>query len=142
LVGLGDFVDAYPADLSGGMRQRVGLARALAVEPAVLLMDEPFGALDALTRELMQELLLRVWERRRPTVVFVTHDIDEALFLADRIVIMGTRPGRIRQEITVDFPRPRSAEIRGLAEFGSLRTTISRLVREESLRNFNGEEER
>lgn len=136
LVGLGDFADAYPSALSGGMRQRVGLARALAIEPPVLLMDEPFGALDALTRELMQELLLRIWESQRPTVVFVTHDVDEAVFLADRIVVMGTRPGRIRAALNVEIPRPRTIDSRRHPQFAELRTAIGQLIRDESQRNF------
>ncbi|MGC4074403.1 MAG: ABC transporter ATP-binding protein [Nibricoccus sp.] len=136
MVGLGDYAEAYPAALSGGMRQRVGLARALAVEPPVLLMDEPFGALDALTRDLMQELLLRLWEKHRNTVVFITHDVDEAVFLSDRVIVMATRPGRVRADIRINLPRPRTAEMRDLPEFTRLRREINQLIREESLRNF------
>jgi NitT/TauT family transport system ATP-binding protein len=136
MVGLGDYAEAYPTALSGGMRQRVGLARALAVEPPVLLMDEPFGALDALTRDLMQELLLRLWEKHRNTVVFITHDVDEAVFLSDRVIVMATRPGRVRADIRIDLPRPRTAEMRDLPEFTRLRREINQLIREESLRNF------
>ena len=107
LVGLGGFENRYPAQLSGGMQQRVEIARVLINHPRVLLMDEPFGALDALTRNMMQELLLEVWEKIKTTVVFVTHDIDEALFLADRVIVMTHRPGRLLADIPIDFPRPR-----------------------------------
>ena len=108
-VGLAGFEGRYPRELSGGMQQRVEIARVLINRPRVLLMDEPFGALDALTRAHMQELLLDLWNRLRTTILFVTHDIDEALFLADRVLIIGPRPGRILEELTVPFPRPRHA---------------------------------
>jgi len=110
-VGLEGFGARYPSELSGGMKQRVAIARSLANDPAVLLMDEPFGALDSQTRQTMQQLLLRVWEHKRKTVLFVTHDIDEAIYLADRVVVMSGRPGRIVKELTVDFPRPREDEL-------------------------------
>ena len=110
-VGLAGFEDRYPSQLSGGMQQRVEIARVLINQPHVLLMDEPFGALDALTRVKMQQLLLQVWERIRTTVVFVTHDIDEALFLADRIVMMSARPGRVVEQIVLPFERPRGASL-------------------------------
>ncbi len=108
LVGLEAFAEALPVQLSGGMRQRVGIARVLVMDPRALLMDEPFGALDAQTRLAMQQLLLDVWQTLETTVLFVTHDIDEAILLADRICMMSARPGRIIREIAVDLPRPRS----------------------------------
>lgn len=110
LVGLTGFEDAYPRQLSGGMMQRVALARALANDPEVLLMDEPFGALDSQTRTLMQELLLSVWEVSHKTVLFVTHDVDEAILLGDRVFVMTAQPGRIKAEIEIDLPRPRHVE--------------------------------
>jgi len=129
LVNLSDFAHEYPKALSGGMRQRVAIARALAMEPEVLLMDEPFGALDAQTRTRMQELLLEIWTRAKRTVVFVTHDIEEAVFLADRILVMGTRPGRIVEEIVVDLPRPRTIECVASAEFAEYRRNIIDMLR-------------
>jgi NitT/TauT family transport system ATP-binding protein len=111
LVGLDGFAQAYPAQLSGGMQQRVGLARVLINQPRVMLMDEPFAALDAQSRVMMQELLLHLWHEVRTTILFVTHDVDEAIFLADRIAIMTARPGRLKQELAVPLPRPRTLEM-------------------------------
>ncbi len=127
-VGLADKAGHYPGQLSGGMRQRVALARTLAARPAVLLMDEPFGALDAQTRLSMQELLLRVWEAHRTTVLFITHDIDEALVLSDRVLVMSTAPGRFIDEIAVDSPRPRDIEAID-ATFIARRSRMLRLLR-------------
>ncbi|MBL0936894.1 MAG: ABC transporter ATP-binding protein [Rhizobiaceae bacterium] len=124
LVGLGSFADYHPHQLSGGMRQRVNIARALAVDPAVLLMDEPFGALDAQTREVMGDELLRIWERDRKTALFVTHDIDEAIFLADKVVVMGRNPGHIKDVIKVDLPRPRRGEMLDSDAFAEYRRRL------------------
>lgn len=134
LVGLNGFENAYPAQLSGGMRQRVALARALANDPKVLLMDEPFGALDSQTRSLMQELLLEIWERDHKTVLFITHDIDEAIFLGDRVYVMTARPGRIKEEITVGIPRPRSMDVLTSPEFTELKRSVMALIREETMK--------
>ena len=133
LVGLAAFADAYPAELSGGMQQRVALARVLALEPRMLLMDEPFGALDAQTRELMQEELTAIWQQHRRTVLFVTHDIDEAVYLSDRIVVFSARPGRLKADLRVDLPRPRVPELRKSAAFSDLRNRIWDLLRDEVL---------
>jgi NitT/TauT family transport system ATP-binding protein len=133
-VGLRGFEASYPAELSGGMRQRVGIARVLIMEPRVLLMDEPFGSLDAQTRSLMQELLLALWQRHQQTVLFITHDIEEALLLADRVCVMTARPGRIKKSIPVPMPRPRSIELTLSPEFNALRREVLELIREESVR--------
>jgi len=132
MIGLRDFRNHYPAELSGGMKQRAALARVLAFDPKVLLMDEPFGALDAQTRETMQEELTRLWERTGKTIVFVTHDIEEAVYLGDRVVVMSARPGRIRQEITIDLPRPRGLEIKKSMQCHEYRNHIWDLIRSES----------
>jgi NitT/TauT family transport system ATP-binding protein len=134
LVGLDRFRDAYPSQLSGGMRQRVAIARALSYKPEVLLMDEPFGALDAQTRQLMQELLTRVWEEHRLTVMFVTHDIDEAVFLSDRVFVMTSRPGRIKESIEIELERPRTFDLFSVPEFFEYKAKLLESVREESLR--------
>ncbi|NPV56046.1 MAG: ABC transporter ATP-binding protein [Anaerolineae bacterium] len=133
LVGLGGFEGAFPNQLSGGMRQRVAIARALVARPKILLMDEPFGALDAQTRLLMQELLLDVWERERVTVLFVTHDVEEAIVLSDRIYVMTARPGRVKAEVVVDLPRPRSfLEAEFDPRFQALRRQLLGLIRSEA----------
>jgi NitT/TauT family transport system ATP-binding protein len=119
LVGLDGFERYYPWQLSGGMRQRANLARALAINPQVLLMDEPFSALDAQTREIMQTELLRIWESGRKTVVFITHQIDEAVFLSDRVVVLGRRPGRIREIVSIDLPRPRPLSVKRTPAFAA-----------------------
>ncbi len=124
LIGLSSFEGAWPKELSAGMAKMVEVARVLATDPAILLLDEPFGALDAQTRARMQDALARLWEQRRKTVLFVTHDADEALYLADRIVVLSHRPGRIKAEFTVDIPRPRSLETRFSPEFLSLKRRI------------------
>jgi len=112
MMGLEEFRGHYPAELSGGMKQRVALARVLAFDPKVLLMDEPFGALDAQTRETMQAELTRLWERTGKTIIFVTHDIEEAVYLGDRVVVLTARPARIREEVKIDLPRPRDLTIK------------------------------
>jgi NitT/TauT family transport system ATP-binding protein len=130
-VGLSGFVDRYPHELSGGMRQRVAIARALANEPELLLMDEPFGALDAQTRTVMQQLLLDIWQRDRRTVLFITHDVDEAILLGDRVVVMSARPGRIKQELSIELSRPRNADIETDDDFIALKRTVARALRQE-----------
>ena len=132
LAGLQGFEDAFPATLSGGMRQRVALMRSLVVDPEILLMDEPFAALDAHNKLILQEELLRIWEGSAKTVLFITHAIDEAIALGDRIVVMTAQPGRIKAIVPVDFPRPRSAvELRGDPRFGALQLSIWRMLEDE-----------
>jgi NitT/TauT family transport system ATP-binding protein len=133
-IGLGRFRDHYPAELSGGMKQRVAIARTLAFDPEILLMDEPFGALDAQNRELMQEDLQVLWNATRKTVVFITHDIDEAVYLADRVVVFTARPGKVKAELTIDLPRPRAIEIKKTPEYARYRNEIWDLLRDEVLR--------
>jgi ABC-type nitrate/sulfonate/bicarbonate transport system ATPase subunit len=130
-VGLAGFESHYPKQLSGGMQQRTAIARALANGPRMLLMDEPFGALDHQTRELMQELLLGIWEAERKTVLFVTHDIDEAVFMASRVVVMSARPGRIKLDRTVDLPHPRHYSVKTTPGFAALKAELTESVREE-----------
>ncbi len=128
LVGLEGFEQAWPRDLSGGMAQRVAIARALAHDPDILLLDEPFGSLDALTRERMWTELSRIWPARQKTVLMVTHSISEALFLADRILVLTQRPGRIKLDLTVDLPRPRPDEIRYTPHFGELARQLKEAI--------------
>ncbi|RQP23202.1 ABC transporter ATP-binding protein [Piscinibacter terrae] len=135
LVGLAGFEQSYPRELSGGMQQRVEIARVLINHPRVLLMDEPFGALDALTRAHMQEMLLDLWTRLRTTIIFVTHDIDEALFLADRVLILSPRPGRIVEELRVDFERPRHAGQLTDPDFVALKRRCLALLRHDAQRD-------
>ena len=138
-VGLNGFEKHYPAQLSGGMQQRVGIARVLVNQPSVMLMDEPFGSLDAQTRLLMQELLLNIWEKFKTTVIFVTHDVDEAILLADRIIVMSSRPGRVKAQVAVDFARPRRAELTTLPQFSVIKRQCLDLIREESFKVFSVE---
>jgi NitT/TauT family transport system ATP-binding protein len=127
-MGLAEFAGAYPKELSGGMKQRVAIARALANDPKVLLMDEPFGALDALTRAAAQTFLTEIWEQDRRTIAFVTHDIDEAVFLGDTVFVMTPRPGRLRDVISIDIPRPRTLDDLGSPRFGELKHQILELI--------------
>ena len=127
-VGLSRFAQHYPHQLSGGMRQRVGIARALAVNPDILLMDEPFGALDAQTRELLGTELLRIWDQERKTVLFVTHSIEEAIYLGDRVIVLTGRPARVKAEIVIDLPRPRGDELRADSRFMHYRMQIWNLL--------------
>ncbi len=130
-VGLRGFENHFPKQLSGGMQQRVAIARALANDPRMLLMDEPFGALDHQTRELMQELLLGIWEAERKTVLFVTHDIDEAVFMGSRVVVMSARPGRIKLDRRVDIPHPRHYSVKTTPAFTELKAELTEQVRVE-----------
>jgi NitT/TauT family transport system ATP-binding protein len=133
LVGLDGFEDAHPHQLSGGMQQRVGLCRALVHDPDVLIMDEPFGALDAMTRELMNAELQRIWIERRKTVLFITHSITEAVYLADRVLVMSPRPGRLVGEIAVDLPRPRTVATTELPEFAAFTRQVRRHLNSASI---------
>lgn len=137
LIGLRGFENSYSNQLSGGMIQRVGLARTLANDPLILLMDEPFGALDAQTRQIMQELLLKLWREFPKTIIFVTHDVEEAIFLADRILIMTTRPGTIKKEVPVNIPRPRSNEMIATQEYLDIKKEVFDAIREESIKAIN-----
>ena len=135
-LDLSDFADSYPDTLSGGMKQRVSIARALAVEPEILLMDEPFAALDAQLRQILQDELLALWQADRRTVLFVTHSLEEAILLGDRVVVMSARPGRVLESVDVPFPRPRSSDIRNSPEFTALREDLWSLLRREVERNL------
>ncbi|MEP7297707.1 MAG: ABC transporter ATP-binding protein [Burkholderiales bacterium] len=133
-VGLSGFESHYPKQLSGGMQQRVALARALANDPKILLLDEPFGALDNQTRALMQELLLSIWELHKKTVLFVTHDIDEAIFMANRCAVFSARPGRIKNELAIDLPYPRHYTVKTTPRFSELKAIVTEDIRVESLK--------
>jgi NitT/TauT family transport system ATP-binding protein len=135
-VGLRKFANYYPHQISGGMKQRVSIARALANDPEVLLMDEPLGALDAQTRNVLQEELLKIWEQNRKTVVYITHSIDEAALLGDRIILMTAHPGRLKTTFDVDIPRPRSMKTTGMPEFSHLTYTIWESLHEEVVRSM------
>jgi NitT/TauT family transport system ATP-binding protein len=137
LVGLREFADAHPAKLSGGMQRRVGIARALALEPRILLLDEPFGALDEITRQRMNMELLRIWAQRQTTALLVTHNVGEAVFLSDRVLVMGTRPGRIIAEVAIDLPRPRRLDLLQDERFFGLSARLTRLL----LTDREGEEQ-
>ncbi|SEM49220.1 ABC transporter ATP-binding protein [Bradyrhizobium sp. OK095] len=139
LAGLDAFEKHYPEKLSGGMKQRVGIVRALATGPKVLLLDEPFGALDAQTRVIMQQILTNMWQRLKISVLFVTHDIDEAIFLSDRVYCMTARPGSIKAEIPIPLERPRQQSMMMSSEFLALRRGLMSLIREESLKAMGGE---
>lgn len=141
MIGLSKYADSYPKELSGGMQQRVGIARALANYPSVLLMDEPFGALDSQTRAMMQENLVSIWREFGTTVLFVTHDVDEAVFLADRVLIMSAGPGEIIKEVKVPLARPRGPETVASAEFVALRAACLEVIRVESLKAFERQNE-
>jgi len=132
-VGLTSFANHYPKQLSGGMQQRTAIARALANDPAILLLDEPFGALDNQTRALMQELLLGIWERERKTVLFVTHDIEEAIFLASRVVVMSARPGRIKADIRIDLAYPRHYTVKTSPDFSVIKARLTEEIRAEAV---------
>ena len=133
-IGLSGFGNHWPKQLSGGMQQRTAIARALANDPKILLLDEPFGALDNQTRALMQEMLLGIWERDRKTVLFVTHDIDEAIFLGGRVIVMSARPGRIKADIKIDLPHPRSYKVKTSVEFVRLKERLVEEIRAEALK--------
>ncbi len=139
LVGLTGFENHYPHELSGGMKQRVGLARALATDPEVLLMDEPFAALDAQTRDLMQMELLQVWDRTKKTVIFVTHSIEEAAYLSDRVVVMTSRPGRAKKVLDIKLPRPRDYEMRLSPDFNDIKAMIWNSLKEELISRGAGD---
>ena len=136
-IGLTGFANAYPGELSGGMKQRVAIARALANNPEILLMDEPFGALDAQTRTVMQELLLDVWDESHKTIIFVTHDVDEAVFIGDTIYVMTARPGKIKARIAVDLPAKRTYDMKLSDQFLTIKKEVLELIREEAWKAAN-----
>lgn len=136
-VGLSGFEKSYPKELSGGMQQRVAIARALVYKPSVMLMDEPFGALDAQTRGMMQELLLKVWQEHKTTVLFITHDVDEAVFMSDRVLIMTARPGKIKEEININLDRPRAYEMLTSPQFMDFKRQILDAIRSETLKSLD-----
>lgn len=136
LIGLEGFEKHYPIQLSGGMKQRVAIARALANDPKILLMDEPFGALDAQTRTIMQEVLLKAWEETKKTILFITHDVDESIFLADSVYVMTARPGRLKKKIPITLARPREYSMKSTPEFGHYKEELLSLIREESLKSI------
>ena len=138
LVGLSGFENHYPSELSGGMRQRVNLARALAIDPEVLLMDEPFASLDAQTREIMQRELLKIWNRRKKTVLFITHQIDEAIYLADRVLVFSYRPGRLTADIRIPFPRPRELALKRSPDFLKYVDDVWKLIEDEVVSAMSG----
>ena len=141
-VGLSGFEDAHPHQLSGGMQQRVGLARALTADPDILLMDEPFGSIDAQTRLVMQEELLRIWSETRKTVMFVTHDLDEAVMLADRVAVLSPGPGKVQDELIVDMPRPRwEYDLRAHPRFAEIRATVWDLIRQDTVSQASAAED-
>lgn len=134
LIGLEGFENHFPIQLSGGMKQRVAIARALANDPKILLMDEPFGALDAQTRNIMQEVLLKAWEESKKTILFITHDVDESIFLADSVYVMTARPGRLKKRIPINLERPRDFSVKGTVEFAEYKEELLSLIRDESLK--------
>ncbi|MFB5195942.1 sulfonate ABC transporter ATP-binding protein [Bacillus sp. AFS073361] len=134
LIGLEGFENHFPIQLSGGMKQRVAIARALANDPKILLMDEPFGALDAQTRNIMQEVLLKAWEESKKTILFITHDVDESIFLADSVYVMTARPGRLKKRIPIALERPRDFSVKTTAEFAEYKEGLLSLIRDETLK--------
>jgi NitT/TauT family transport system ATP-binding protein len=141
LTGLASAAEKFPRQISGGMRQRANLARALVADPEILLMDEPFAALDAQTREILQAELLSIWDRRQKTVVFVTHQLDEAVYLADRVVVLAANPGRVRQIVPIDLPRPRTLDIKYTSEFASTVNVLWQLIKDDVVHHAEEEKE-